>query len=381
MSNTKQLVIMVGTFRTGKKIDGYLFCMNKGQRAVQVVNSNTDLINFFTANNVINAEIKKSDKGLIELKGTNGIVDRYPIINTKNGEIVYNSLIVYSRLNDGFRFLNAEGKEILLTNKEALAFSRMYGIANGKVTNISGTDTISSISGTYPYEDISVMDIRRSNVRTAKANTVTTVGDYKPVEVPDETKDVMGSSFYAELEKAFGKERTAVLKYLFEVKKVDVEKVTVVLGKLKSIMKKEGIALTGLIQLSNDNEDAELERLLKVGKLVQAEALDIVKFMNNKGIIIDKYWDAPAYLGLDEMPSVYDITLEKIENCVGNFLVDNPTPDAKIDITPMGVLIPYFGKQAVSKSNCSLAGFNPVLVAFTFLDKTTHKKFIAKKSV
>lgn len=347
------LHLMLATFRKDPKtIVGYAFYCYNTKQVVQVPVEG--LVEFSKGHKIVNAEFATDKKG-IKLVGTNGTIDRYPILDVSTGKVVGKSpLIVISRLNDGFRLINAFGEITLLTTKEAVMYCKFNGIANGKITSIKGTETISSIAGNYPDEDITIK---------VKA----------PVEVVKGKEEVkkepfMRDEFYKVLEQAFGKKRANIIRYLIETRKVAVN---VLVDITKSHEK--GIALAGLLFYTADKNDVKLRALLS--EIVDTNALDIVDYMTNKGIALDSYWDATVCLPVHKTTSKKDIDKGFMENCVGNYIIANGCFE-DITIAEDGAFATYKGDE-ISKDKYSVAGYNPVTKGIVFIDDSNNVK-IAK---
>lgn len=346
------LYLMLATFRKDPKtIVGYNLYNFNTKKVIQVpVEGLAELAKNHT---VANADFATDKKG-IKLVGSNGTIDRYPILDAATGKVVgKSSLIVVSRLNDGFRLMNAFGETILLTTKEAVLYCKFNGIANGKITSIKGTETISSIVGTYPEEDI-------------------TITKKQPVEVVKEDKakkePFMRDEFYKALELAFGKKRSDIIKYLIETKKaasnllVDITK-----------SHEKGIALAGLLFYTTNTPDSKLRTLLS--EIVDSAALDIVDYMTAKGIAIENYWDAIVFLPVHKTNSKKDVDKGFMENCIGNYIVKHGQFE-DITIAEDASFATYKGEE-VSKDNYSVAGYNPVTKGIVFMNKSNDVK-IAK---
>lgn len=345
------LYLMLATYRKDPKtILGYKLYNFNEKKVIQVsVEQLSDMIT--KKEKVVNADFVKDKKG-IKLVGTNGIVDRYPVVDVATGKVIGKSpLIVLSKLNDGFRLMNAFGETMMLTNKEAVMYCKFNGIANGKITSIKGTETISCISGNYTEEDISISNVRAAN----KPKGVKAVG-----KEPN-----MGEDFYTALEKAFGINRTNIIKHLIETKGA-------ALNVLVEITKshEKGIALAGLLFYMNNTSDTELKSLLL--KIVENSALDIVDNMLDKGIKVDEYWDCPVCLPVHKTDNKKDIDRGFIENCVGNYIVAKG-PFEGVTISEDATVAMYKGNE-VSRSGYKVAGYNPISNAFTFVSEAGDVK-------
>lgn len=339
------LYLMLATFRKdAKTIVGYNFYEYNTKKIVQVsADKLTELVK--DGSKIVNADLATTKKG-IQLVGNNGTVDRYPILDLGGNVIGKSPLVVISRLNDGFRLLNAYGKMTLLTTKEAVLYCKFNGIANGKITSIKGTETISSISGTYPDEDLSIEKLRKAEA--------------PKTEKVAEAKQDFGKEFYLALERAFGKDKANLIKYLIEDKKaapntlVDIAK-----------SHEKGIALAGLIFYTGDKgKDEKLTKLLT--KLVDKEALSIVDYMTDKGIVLENYWDCKVYLRKHKT-SDKDIDRGFMENCVGNYIIEKG-PFENITISDDGTFATYKGTE-VSKADYTVAGYNPVTRGISFINE------------
>ena len=88
-----------------------------------------------------------------ELKGVNGAIDRYGVI--ENGKIISSSIVIIDKVIDdsgnalGYDCCGANGKVWRLRTADLMPFVYKNGLANGKLVNIGGKSIISAIEGNY----------------------------------------------------------------------------------------------------------------------------------------------------------------------------------------------------------------------------------------
>ena len=84
--------------------------------------------------------------------GTNGSLDRYPIVSAANNDKAKtnNPVIIVATIDDiGYIVVNKMGKVLYAPSSTVVAQAEKVGIANGKVVDKNGTKFISAINGTY----------------------------------------------------------------------------------------------------------------------------------------------------------------------------------------------------------------------------------------
>jgi hypothetical protein len=142
----KEKFILVGTVRESKaKIVGYRV-LDVASRAGSVVTADK-FPAFIKQNEVLGVAIEGG-----KVTGTNGAIDRYPILNTSGQLVDNNSVIVLSAKGDKFLCSDFNGTVVPFTEKELINYATRSGnsIANGKIVTKGNKKFISAISGTYP---------------------------------------------------------------------------------------------------------------------------------------------------------------------------------------------------------------------------------------
>lgn len=232
------------------------------------------------------------------IKGTNGTIDRYPkLIQTDAGfKQISFPLVVISRINDGFIVNDGTSNIMKLSSKDAVAYAKLQGIANGKVVKDTetGKETISSIKGNYAFEDVWVTDQKAA----AK----------KPAHVDKYSKD-----FYKAIERAFGKERANLFYYLVEKRdKIDAEN----FARALTAYPKQAASCIGLMVLTDDikagKKDDTLIKL--VSKIVEPKAIEALVKAVAAGKDFTAIWDAKVKVATDviEEDSKYEVTYKRI---------------------------------------------------------------------
>lgn len=298
--------LLVSTIRdTKNKIVAYNFInYDKGNVTRSTVPANQ--IGFFAVKvKIENAELGKSKvSGKIDLKGTNGVIDRYPsFIKTPTG-LTQTSfpIVVVSKLKDGFILSDGSGNLAKMTDRDVVAYMKLQGVANGKLVTKDGKTILSAISGNYVEEDGTVSGAPE------KKGTADTKGH--------------SSEFYKMIEKAFGKSKAAIIKYIVESKGVGS---TEIFSKFLEVAPKQGIAVAGLLVLSDDilkthKTDTQLYKLMCT--IVEKGGVDIVTTQAHRGVDFAAIWDAEktiGYVGDPAKENKYDITEAYLKNCVDNF--------------------------------------------------------------
>ena len=109
------------------------------------------------------------------IKGNNGDIERYPII--EGGKIVKNnSLIILEQLINnnttiGYKVADWNGNVLNLKISDVLAYARNNGVANGKIITKDGNSFISSIKGEYSKKLIDTVK-RNSNIKSRSSYTI-----------------------------------------------------------------------------------------------------------------------------------------------------------------------------------------------------------------
>lgn len=131
-------VYLIGIAKNNKKYIGFRLLDVDNKQVIDVTSDNLKLA---ISKNKIKVENIELSNG--EIKGINGSLDRYPIID---GSLNSKSVIIIEKNNDNtFKCCNYLGKIADIPENKLVEYSKLYGIANGKIVN----NHISSISGTY----------------------------------------------------------------------------------------------------------------------------------------------------------------------------------------------------------------------------------------
>ena len=114
-----------------------------------------------------------------EVVGTNGSIDRYPVII--KGKLVGKSpLIVLNEVGDlGYDVVDWKGKKGRYKTEDVVAYSKKNGIANGKLVERDGKQFISSINGSYRRIEIESI-IKEKEKEVAEQSTDESID--KPIE-------------------------------------------------------------------------------------------------------------------------------------------------------------------------------------------------------
>lgn len=295
-------VILVSTIRDAKsKVISYNFISyNAGK--VDKLSVNADKIAALKKVKIENAEVVESPKGGCVLKGTNGVIDRYPVFMASPSGLVQvsHSLVVVSRLIDGFILSDGNGNIAKLTTNDAVGYFKLQGIANGKLVSQDGKETVSSIKGNYVEENDRVVPVTAKKV---------------------ESKTQYTDNFYKMIEKAFGKPKAAIIKYLIEVKGKGSP---TGFASVLQMYPNQGIAVAGLLVISDDAEngvkDAKLIKLMSI--IVEDKAIEAIINKAAAGVKFDTIWDCPKTFGYKEDPAKekkYEITEARILNYIANY--------------------------------------------------------------
>lgn len=142
--------ILTGTVRSDKKnIIGYRILNKTNHQGTTVP---TDKIaDMIKSHGVEGLSIEGG-----KITGTNGAIDRYPIIDTKGRLVENNSIIVLGMNGDTFLCSDYNGTVLKMKEQEAISFASKKGnnIANGKIVTRGNKQIISAINGTYNTIDI-----------------------------------------------------------------------------------------------------------------------------------------------------------------------------------------------------------------------------------
>lgn len=87
-----------------------------------------------------------------KLAGTNGSIDRYPIVDITGRLVSNNAVVIVGTSGNKYLCSDYRGTVLLMTEKEVIAFAEMPGnnIANGKIVTKGTSKFVSAITGTYP---------------------------------------------------------------------------------------------------------------------------------------------------------------------------------------------------------------------------------------
>lgn len=215
----------------------------------------------------------------LSLKFTNGVVTRYPSIDSSTGNLIgQNPIVITQEHKDGYQVSDAFGTTFDWDYNTAVHYAKMQGIANGKIVTKNNKEIISSISGYYPESGKSV----------------------KPAEAKEEVKQIFPDTFYKNLEPNFGgKLSVDIIKYIFEVRKLANEQFVSMLVVMKDDPLANQIpAYMGLTLLSDEYDtnkgvyggtessffkDTKLYHV--VSKVVEYEAIDLLcSFKKHTGV-------------------------------------------------------------------------------------------------
>lgn len=108
----------------------------------------------------------KVDK--LQLKGTNGSLERYPLIDITGNLLGNASVTILGEILDGDKVIgytisDYKGKMINVRYNNFLNYAKENGITNGKIVNKNGTNFISAIEGGYIKSDIRGDDKNKSD--------------------------------------------------------------------------------------------------------------------------------------------------------------------------------------------------------------------------
>lgn len=122
-------------------------------------------------NNIVNGTWDSAKMtGHPKIKFINGTESRYPVIDASSGNLVgANPLVIAAEFKDGYLVVGPYGEMYEWTKKQAVAYARLNGIANGKYTSNGSTDFISAITGSYPLIDRKVITPEMIAKKKAKA--------------------------------------------------------------------------------------------------------------------------------------------------------------------------------------------------------------------
>lgn len=105
------------------------------------------------------------------IEGTNGSLDRFPLLIVNKGLAGDSPLVVLSKLDGGFKVCDWKGTIKKLSNDDVVKYSKQNGIANGKLCSLGSDNiTVSSIKGTYKKEEVGkqVNNVKRDSNENSK---------------------------------------------------------------------------------------------------------------------------------------------------------------------------------------------------------------------
>lgn len=241
------------------------------------------------------------------LKGTNGTLDRYPaFVITNNGLTpVTHSLVVISRLRDGFVVCDGIGHLGQLRTADATGYFKLQGIANGKLVKKDGKEVVSSIKGEYFFED-RCLEVKKPAAKKAGTKTAAKVEEPK-----------YSDEFYELIERAFGKSRAAIVKYLIETKKMaTVEVFSDIINKAPHA----GIAMVALAGIGKDALEGKTdETLIKItSTVVEKGAITATAKICKSGVKFFDFWGVNDDM-YEDPDCKYDITAETVDKKIEAF--------------------------------------------------------------
>lgn len=239
------------------------------------------------------------------VRGTNGSVDRYPTFIATNSGMAQasHSLVVVSRLKDGFVVCDGSGHLGQLKTADATGYFKLQGIANGKLVKKDGKEVVSSIKGEYFYEDRSL---------TVKKPVATKTNTAKK-----EPEQKYSNEFYELLERAFGKNRAAIVKYLIEKKGMaNAEVFSEIIDKAPHA----GIAMVALAGIGKDATEGKTdETLIKItATIVEKEAIAETVKICKSGVNFFDFWEVNDDM-YEDPKCKYDITAETVKKKIEIF--------------------------------------------------------------
>lgn len=292
------------------------------------------------ANNFLN--VTPMAGATMSFKFINGQESRYPVIDVSTGTLIggVNPLVIVKEYNDGYRIVDAFGRTFDWTNDTTLQYAQMQGIANGKQMTRNGKIIISSISGSYPHEDINI---------TPKEEKVAKGVKGKPVQTRKFPK-----TFYQSLEPGFGGPASvAIVEYLFEERGLANDKLLALLKALNGKKEAKQVpAMMGLMTMADDTRskkgttDKQLVKLLHV--VVEPEAIKFIYEISQKyGLYFDELWLTKVYAPpryTKPTSSNIRITLNHVGNKLANYIMMTGKTMYGTSINEDASLVVYNGK-------------------------------------
>ena len=161
-------LLMIAVIRQGKRLIGFriMDTESKDGKFMNVPADNVREVIEGRKAHIVNL-------GVVDGKvvGTNGVLDRYPVINA-NGKLLSkrSPLIVVNQLEDaGYTVVDYKGTLKKVRTKSVVEYAKVHGIANGKVVSKDNIEFISSIVGSYPIQKIEEARISGTQEEAAAA--------------------------------------------------------------------------------------------------------------------------------------------------------------------------------------------------------------------
>ena len=320
-------------------------------------------INFAVANANKFLNVEPECKTNLSFKFTNGQESRYPMIDCATGNLMgKNPLVIVKEFLDGYRIVDAFGHTFDWTDDVTLKYAAIQGIANGKQVVLNGKPHISSISGQYPKENISIVP------KAVK-------GDIKgkPAKV-----SVYPDTFYKSLEPMFGGvDSVNILRHLFENRgqgtKETIQVIAVLKDKPDVLPINQLPALLGIRQLCDDwkvdnyqTSDKKLQKLVEV--VTEPKALKLIYDVSKDyGIDFLDLWGTKIITPLPTKVKLYKniiITEAFTAAKLANYTMKKGKVIYQVSVNSDGSELVYGGKQ-VKKDGFMLSGIKQDCLTIT----------------
>lgn len=320
-------------------------------------------INFAVANANKFLNVEPECKANLSFKFTNGQESRYPMIDCATGNLIgKNPLVIVKEFLDGYRIVDAFGHTFDWTDDVTLKYAAIQGIANGKQVVLNGKPHISSISGQYPKENISIVP------KAVK-------GDIKgkPAKV-----SVYPDTFYKSLEPMFGGvDSVNILRHLFESRgqgtKETIQVIAVLKDKPDVLPINQLPALLGIRQLCDDwkvdnyqTSDKKLQKLVEV--VTEPKALKLIYDVSKDyGIDFLDLWGTKIITPLPTKAKLYKsiiITEAFTAAKLANYTMKKGKVIYQVSVNSDGSELVYGGKQ-VKKDGFMLSGIKQDCLTIT----------------
>lgn len=320
-------------------------------------------INFAVANANKFLNVEPECKANLSFKFTNGQESRYPMIDCATGNLIgKNPLVIVKEFLDGYRIVDAFGHTFDWTDDVTLKYAAIQGIANGKQVVLNGKPHISSISGQYPKENISIVP------KAVK-------GDIKgkPAKV-----SVYPDTFYKSLEPMFGGvDSVNILRHLFENRgqgtKETIQVIAVLKDKPDVLPINQLPALLGIRQLCDDwkvdnyqTSDKKLQKLVEV--VTEPKALKLIYDVSKDyGIDFLDLWGTKIITPLPAKAKLYKniiITEAFTAAKLANYTMKKGKVIYQVSVNSDGSELVYGGKQ-VKKDGFMLSGIKQDCLTIT----------------